>query len=496
MQFQYQMKGGHYILKTGLLGLCMTAGLFSVAQQHKFRFFPVKDLSFSSHGFIGKIGNQFVLLNRSNPEGLGLYIYDTALQTGVDHAYAFPKQLRAVLTYEKSLAFLSLVPDSAGMTCHYIEVGENGDVLRRKKHPLPLKGQALQVLISNNQKHVLFYRYLQNGNDSALVQGFMIGMDGEIENHLLYNLKYDKERDLLPKTFVDNNGNTHVFVFDQFNNYRLSSTLTINTMSLAEDEIVSETFELQKVKLKTMDVFQNEDCNCMQAEGVYTDGMEKTMQGFYSISFPVNRKKELKPRFFPLANELVNEFRKGFGMTEKFARNSLQLQKIQHSDSGSFVIMRLNPPRVDIRSYLGGSSASPLISRANRVSSPRLIVVKMGSGQRIEWYTIKSLDVFRSPITMPAIENLPKEWLFNYNNVFLMGGEKLQTGLVLYEADSKEEPNPVFVSIKDGSQSVEKFPEKKLTFSSIQSLGPNHYASLYTNMAKGESGIMIIEKKE
>jgi hypothetical protein len=210
------------------------------------------------------------------------------------------------------------------------------------------------------------------------------------------------------------------------------------------------------------------------------------------------RKSELKPRFIPFTIEMIKSFKKGFSATDATIRNSLQLQDMIYSDSGSFAVMRLsvdylvNPknstpdrgrfyrnsfPMPDI-----GFKESILVSRAKNWNAPKLIFIKLEDKEGIEWQSIRTLDVFRRSDDM-------------YNRIFLVSGEKVKLSLVLYQADEKDEPHPVFISMKDGKQVIEKFPEKELFFSPIQFLSHDQYGSLYLNTKNGEGGIMVIEEK-
>ena len=83
-----------------------------------------------------------------------------------------------------------------------------------------------------------------------------------------------------------------------------------------------------------------------------------------------------------------------------------------------------------------------------------------------------------------------------YNRVFLIDGEKEEIALVLYQADTIDEPYPVWITMKAGKQIVEKLPEKKLVFSPIQFLGHQQYGSLYLNTETGDGGLMFVEVKK
>jgi hypothetical protein len=280
------------IKRSWILTLCLAAGISVTAQTHSFRFFPINDLPLIYQGFLGRVGSHFFLLNRTKFNGLDIYIYDTVLQKGTSHSFAVPGQLMSILLHEKSIAFVTISPgEEKNMKCNFLELDENGVVLRKKQNIIQTINVPLKVITSNDQKRILFYQYSKKGNDSGYIQGSMIGSDGEIEKQLAYSFRYDRERNIEPETFLDNAGNTHILVYDKYSNYRISTDLTLNSISFRNDEIVSETFTLQKIKLKTMRVFQNDHSNVLQAEGLYTDGMDKVTSGIYSISFPHDKKK-------------------------------------------------------------------------------------------------------------------------------------------------------------------------------------------------------------
>ncbi|MEO8172004.1 MAG: hypothetical protein ABI581_02930 [Sediminibacterium sp.] len=488
------------IKKSWLLTLCLTAVISVTAQTHSFRFFPISDLPLLYQGFLGRIGSNFFLLNRAKMNGLGIYIYDTVSQKGTTHEFPFPGQLTGFSVRQHSISFLSITPAEQGsMKYYFLELDEQGSVLRKKINTISTINVPLKMIVSRDQKRVLFYQYSRKGNDSAFINGSLIGPDGEIEKQLAYSFRFDKERNIEPETFLDDAGNTHILVYDKYNNYRISTDLTLNTIPYEEEEIVSETFTLQKIKLKTMRVFQNDPNNVLQIEGLYTDGMDKVTSGIYSISFPRVRRSELKPRFIPFTEEMIKSFKKGFSATDATIRNSLQLHDMIYSDSGSFAVMRLSievmiNPRTNMnerskyyRNTLPfnelSTQQSMLVSRAKNWNAPKLIFIKLEDKQGIEWQSIRTLDVFRRSDDM-------------YNRFFLVGGEKEKISMVLYQADDKDEPHPVLISMKDGKQQIEKFPEKELFFSPIQFLAHDQYGSLYLNTKTGEGGILLIQEKE
>ncbi len=516
------------------------------AQSHTYSFFPVKGMALQSNALIGRIGSHFFLMNTESRNGLGLYILDTTTQTGVTKQYDFPKQVLSIQVTEHSMIFVASSQERSGLVYHILTINEKGELLNRKDGPLTgMRGPA-KALVSAGKQYLLFYELSKKSNDSSQLRGVLLGGEWEVKKQLRYSFKLDAELDTDPEVFLDNTGNTHVLVYDKFANYRISADVTVNSIPLTEEQIVSEVFTFQKVKLKNMRVFQNNDCNCLQAEGMYVDGITKANKGLYSIAFPPGRKNELAPRFIPFNEEQVKNFRKGFGATDENILKSIQLQDMLYSDEGSFAILRINngmpqkvmrinpeddpsakslsrslstsragdyqqPPTLVLTTGVAGAAvqrartvpampidrtagaspllsgapprSSPLSSRASGRNAPKFICVKLDKDQGIQWYTGLSLDVFAADDEL-------------YNRVLFLGGEKQELPLLLYQADALDEPLPVLITLKDGRQMLDKFPEKKLIFSPLLYLDHYQYGSLYLNTETGVGGLMVIQTKE
>lgn len=174
------------IRKTGLVFFCVAVRFFAPAQPHQFQFFPIKGLAPQQQGFVGKLGSHFFLLNEETPGRLGLYIYDTATQTGTNREYAFPKLPMSVLFFERSVLFISATPDKAGMAWHFLELNEEGKLLRKKEGILSGFKEPLRLLSSSDKKQVLFYQFMKKSGDSSFIRGSLIAADGEVKKQLAY----------------------------------------------------------------------------------------------------------------------------------------------------------------------------------------------------------------------------------------------------------------------------------------------------------------------
>ncbi|NCI48704.1 hypothetical protein GWC95_02125 [Sediminibacterium roseum] len=475
--------------RAALFAYFLVVSFTGTAQSHEFRFFPVKDLSWVYQGVVGKVGNHFFLINRLTQGGLDLFIYDTVSQTGNKRFYTFPRQISSILVFERSIVFAGVTANAEqGVSYHFIELDENGNEVRRLQDSLRMSPQ-MNVLASPDKKNVLYFQYFKRGPDSAFIQAAIIGNDGLVKKNLAYTFKHDKERDDEPETFLDNNGNTHIVVYDKYNNYRLSTDLTINTIPFAEELMTSETFSLQKTKLKTMQIFQNKSCNCLQAQGMYADGSLKTVRGMYTISFPIARRNEIRQRYSAFTPGMIKDFKKGFAASDGGIANALYLQEMISTDSGTYAIFKLNSELVQMqekriranRPWVDFAPQAMVTSRANNWNSPKMIYLKIGRDQNIAWHSIKGQDVFRFTEA-------------RYNRVYVSGDEsELLTTMSL--ADKADEPQPVLLTIRNGEQLIEKLPEKFLTLSPLQLLSKQLYGSVYVNDRTKEGGLLLVVSK-
>ncbi len=527
------MRFSHFIRKPAIIFCCCSLWQCAWAQ-HQFRFFPIKGLVWEQQGFIGKLGSHFFLLNQQVP-GLELYLFDSGRQTGSTISYPFPRQLMSVASYERSILFMSSSQDKGVTTAHFLELDESGNQLLKKEIILPLQ-LPVNISTSADKKHILFFQQIKSTGDSSFLRGVLLGRDGEIKKQLAYRFRYSGDLDMEPQLIIDNHGNTHILVADKPTNYRMSADLTLNTIPVAEEQIVSETFNFSKVKLKDLHVFQNDACDCIQAEGLYVDGISKENKGIYSMAFPLGRKNELAPRFIPFSVDMIKNFRQGFSATPEAILQSLELEDIITSDSGSFALIKLasgipqkvqtppslndpsvnslgrtlaisragdniqlptspfTPPRTRlIRNTQADryANAAPIIdaipqkrsslsSRASARNAPKLIWIRLEKGERLDWHSSRSLDVFSGQGDL-------------FNRQFVVAGDKENLAMILYQADALDEPQPVFITSNQGKQQVEKFPEKKLVFSPLQYLHGEQYGSLYLKPESGEGGILLIE---
>lgn len=518
--------------------LCVFTGSPLFSQTHQFQFFPVKEPGVWQMQLAGKLGSRFFLMNPGNTPDLQVYIYDTVTRTGTMHVFDFPKPVVAVQMGENTICIISISRNEDQIKAHLLELDITGKLIRKQETVLPGARMPLRLLSSSNRQFLLFYQLIRKTSDSSLIRGVLLDADWKQRKQLLYSFRHNTEQDAEPETFLDNEGNTHVLVYDKYANYRLSSDLAVNSISLNEELIVSETFTFEKVKLKTMRVFQNNECNCLQAEGLYVDGMSKNNKGIYSIAFPPGRKNELAPRFIPFHNEMIRYFRKGFSATHETIQANLQLQDILYTDSGSVAVLKLvagipspiqkirpeddpslkalgrtlamarasdivasaasattTAPRMRVNSVadkfvntgpLGGGlppRPSALASKATGRNAPKLIFIKLDKEQGFAWYAARSLDVF----------NLPED-LFNRQLLASDGYQEVQ--LLVYQADALEEPYPVLITVTKGEQAVRKFPSKQLRFSPLQLIAPGQYASLYHNKETEEAGLLLLHTLE
>lgn len=534
MRFFFGYKKG--VAACLLISIVLQAG----AQDQRFRFFPINRPGILREGFAGQLGKHFLFVEEGGIKGARLYLHDTAANSGKEYEYLFPTSINAIHIQDTAAIVFSLT-GSNPVILHLLEINEEGKELRRKDIHLPLVRGGVKLISSDNRQSHLLYQLVKKQGDSLLLQGVIINRDWAIQKTLSYGLAHNTEMDAEPEVFLDNMANTHVVVYDKFSNYRISTDLTLNTVPAAEETMISETFSFQKVKLKTMKIFQNNECNCIQSEGMYAEGQGKKNRGIYSIAFPPGRQNQLAPRFIPFTEEMIRNFRKGFSATDEMVQNSLQLHDILYSDSGSFVLLRLQVGMVQRNNALGETdpslgylsksvaisratdpvlvttssssspatanspvprmrpatngdryantntmagnglkNQSPLYSKSTGRNAPKIIVVKLDKDKGIDWYQGKSLDQFA--VSEEA-----------YNRQYIAAGIPNEIRMLLYEADAQEEPSPVMLSMLDGQLVKEKVPAKKIVWMPPRFIRPGVLGAIYYE--NGINGLLIVKDR-
>lgn len=513
------------------------------AQQYEFNFLPIKDLAVEQQNIVGKLGDHLFLQNHQNPQALELLLYNISTQNSKTRNYPFPTQKMVVLASETTLLFVSTALSNGVLTAWFLEIDQQGEVVLKKEMPLPMNKPLVHLLPSADKKHILFYQLSKRNPDSSFINGVIASAAGEQKKQLSYSFRHSTELDMEPVVFLDNHANTHVLVTDKYSNYRISGDLTLNTIPFAEEQIISETFSFNQVKLRDLRVFQNNECSCLQAEGMYVSGLDKHNKGIYSIAFPPGRKNELAPRFIPFQPDMIRQFRAGFSATDETIQKNLEIQDILYSDSGSYVIARLNvgvPQKLsslntggtdasskavaqslaigranDLQPVLttnpvvtnttqrtrgprrngsdvspessssmvsgsGSQYQSPLSSRASGRNAPKFVCIKLDKELGFSWYTTRSLDIFSTEL---------------YNKPLLAGPAADALTLIIYQPGAQDEPYPVFIDIHKGKQVPEKIPVKKLLFSPPTMLTDNRFGAIYLNTETFEGGILLANRK-
>ena len=515
------------------------------AQNRDFFSFPLPDIGLQNQGLIGNLGKRFLLLNTENRAQLALSIFDTSSRQLTKLAYPFSLANATWVLSPQSVVFAGIENDSKGASCHFLEIDQDGKTLRNQSVHLELTKSPVHILTSNNKQRLLFFQFQKKSNDSLLLKGYLVDVSGVIQKQLSYPIKYDNDLDAEPELLLDNNGNVHVMVFDKYTNYRMSTDLTIHTIAFTDELVESEVFTFEKVKFKNLRIFQNTEYHCLQAEGLYVDGLHKNSKGIFSIAFPLGRKNQLSPRFIPFTKNMCRNFRQGFSVTEETVINSIQLQDIYYADSGSFFVLKinagipqkatknngktnllnnnqnslLNTPRITdqqlalinpnaINASSSGRTASrlasipqdrfvnaPLVetgpaanhsadsSRSYGRNAPKIIFLKLEKELGFDWFTTRTLDIFTSEFSL-------------YNRLFHHSGSSTEIAAALYMVDAQEQPVPVWLTIRSGKISTQKFPEKKILFSPFVYMQNNNYASIYLNLESGQGGLMVTVAKE
>lgn len=523
--------------KPVILLMALHACLTLSAQKHQFSFYPIPAYQYQTEGLVARYGSHFFLMGPEVGKELSLLVFDTVTKKSITRFYPFPRTVLSVDSMGNGLRLITTEIRRNGRVCHFMDLDETGNIIGRKETLLQGWRGNIQFLYSPNRKHLLYYQFITVSEDSSLIRGAIMDTGGRITKDLSYPFRMHASLDAVPEVFLDDQGNTHVLVYDKFDNYRISTNAWVNTIPFLQDEIESAGYVFGKVKLRNMRVFQNRELDCLQAEGMYTDGNDKKNKGIYVIRFPAGKNNALSQRFIPFHQEMTKKLKQGFSATEQMILNGLTLLDVKYEAKGSLALLNLqvgdpqkimqlkpeNDPSVSsFNKSLNNSRASdillpvattatstqsrnrlqagfsdkyvntlplsgrthsllsPLASRSTSRNAPKLICIKLDSEKGFAWYLTKSLDVFIQE----------RDY---YNQVISIKVSDSEMAFVLFQADAAEEPYPVWVSFKNGAQQTEKIPGKMLVLSPIISVSGQGFACLYQDTVNGETGLMLVK---
>lgn len=483
-------------------------------------------------GVLGRIHNKIFLINQNNPEIVDLYAYDTLSKTGAQYVRRFPRMMLHTLSRPQAFGFVGIYQQEDKLRYRYLELGENGDSLRGHEDTLALLNNRFNTLSSPDERHLLYYQCRRFNADSAWLQGTMIGVNGTVEKVLYYTFKHDKERDQEPSVFVDNSGNTHIVVYDKFDNYRISTNITINTISFADEFITSESFDLRKVKLKTMDLLEDVSAGRISAKGLYVNAADFEVQGMYNLSFPLARKNEIRPKYAPFTPEIIKSMTKNFNnQTTSQTLNQLSIEDISNTSGGTTSVFHLDPvgmytgtakqrsPYDETRIFQNQvnlfrvemptvnnlyemeqknadiapsalaagprSTPPPSYVAADSWNAPKLVFLRTNANNDFTWHATKGQNIFSLP-----------DPRYNYT---LYANDAFETIVLLYENNDLKKadvPRPVLVSFRNGQRVTERVADKLVLFSPVQPLRDRMFGAIYYNPNNYESGIMVIQPAE
>ncbi len=507
------------------------------AQKHQFSFYSIPAYNFQTGGLVAHSGSHFFLMGPESNRDLSLLVFDTVTKTSVKHRYPFPRQFHSIDSIENGVRLIATETVRGGMTCHFMDLDEYGNVINKKESFLQGWKGSVRFLYSPGHSQLLFYQIIPVTEDSSLLRGALMNQEGRITKDLSHPFRIHDSLDAGPEVFLDDQGNTHILVYDKFDNYRISTNVWVNTIPFLQDEIETAGYTFGKVKLRNMQLFQHAGIDCLQAEGMYTDGNDKKNKGLYVIRFPTGKNNSLSQRFIPFHQEMTKRFKNGFSATEQMILNGLQLLDVKFVENGSFALLNLQvgepqkimqlkpendpsvasfnkalnvsrasdfllaqattPTNTQTRNRVQGglsdryvnstplsvksqSMFSALASRSTSRNAPKLICIKIDSEKGFAWYLSKSLDVF-----------IPQRDY--YNQVISIKVSDTEMAYVLFQADAAEEPYPVWLSFNNGIQQTEKLPRKILAIAPIFTLPAQGFACLFQDMVNGESGLMIVK---
>lgn len=300
-------------MKNWILLIFIFTCSFSIAQSSVLQLFenstPGMVNTNSKPRLIGKVGSNFMMMDFSL-KGTALTIFDSSFQ--------FIKQKEQLSAFYFSRK--NIDKDSLRVSWNEFHTDEewlclqtfdqNGVGTSTRIATLENKNHRLVNCVSDKRnRYSFFFTSILQDSSNVNIQGVILDYHWqkikEVSGSFALNMFL--ERATLPR--IDAAGNIHVFVYDKLSNYRISTTLTVNTLLFGENNFRRESFLFDNSKL--YDPIFSDDPNTKQLvmNDFFYNGQTKEKKGIVTIRIPYERGLGLNPVFQEIPDSIKSALR-------------------------------------------------------------------------------------------------------------------------------------------------------------------------------------------
>jgi hypothetical protein len=312
------------------------------AQKADMQLFASKELSFVQPTFIGKVGSHYMVYDELSGWPSAIYTFDSAFHL-VNRTLEYISAPRIKFHISGNAVSITWKKqDRDTLSVSIARLDEKGNELwfnRSKYYFSPRNSSPADLVTDVHGKYFLYYSlYTDPQNNDHLRAVLLDSAWNELKNGL-YPLNYDSKLYTLAPLLVDASGNIHMAVYDKLGNYHLSSTLTMHTIPLKKDTLLSESFGLDKTKFYELTLTDDTAGQKVKLLGFYYDGQEKTKKGVADLRLPYERKNLITSEFHPFPEDFADALRSNlrYGRKQDDPTDNISMKEIFEKDGRLFV---------------------------------------------------------------------------------------------------------------------------------------------------------------
>ncbi len=268
---------------------------FSMAQEPTLQLFESKMQynysRLSNPKLLGKVGHNYMITDVS-VRGSTLSIFDSSFQ--------FIQQTEQLPVFYR--AFKHITGDSLQVSWNEFHTDE--EWLCLQSFDQNGKSSPVRKLVINNPQHKLmslvtdkacqkyfFYTLLANDSPNIVIEGVLLDANWQKLKDISGSFQLHSALEGAPVPIVDVAGNIHLFVYDKLSNYRLSASLTINTLPFRANDFQKEVFRFDNIKVYDPVFSDDTSRQSILMNDFFYDGQTKFKKGIVSIQIPYKRGK-------------------------------------------------------------------------------------------------------------------------------------------------------------------------------------------------------------
>jgi hypothetical protein len=283
-------------LLNSLLSFCLLQ--VAAAQSFSLNLQQLTNVSFQRPSFIGKIGDQYAIIDLPDASGTPLYFLSSSLKITKEQKLPRGAYYGFRINHEKGMSIGWLEKQNDTTRLKHILLQEDEDAYPVESLDLPKLSGQTGLLANRTGSIYLYYSLQSDGKNHLVIRGSRVNDSLKISANIEAVIDFDAALERFVGPLLDAAGNIHFVVYDKLSNYRESASVRISTISSSRKEILEESFHLDKVKLYDLLLFDNPISKQLQLSGFFYDGASKVISGIASLQFPYDRVDKLNPIFY------------------------------------------------------------------------------------------------------------------------------------------------------------------------------------------------------